>query len=67
MYHAIADLDRNEQRDRWHQAEGVNLIEICWGRVTGVRIYHDTAALERTLHRIAAKGTEEAWASPIAS
>ncbi len=48
-------------------AEGVNLIEIRWGRVTSVRIYPDTAALERTLVRIAAKGTAEAMASPITS
>jgi ketosteroid isomerase-like protein len=48
-------------------AEGVNLIEIRWGRVTSVRIYPDTAALERTLQRIAAKGTAEALASPITS
>ena len=48
-------------------AEGVNLIEIRWGRVTSVSIYPDTAALERTLHRIAAKGTAEAMASPITS
>jgi ketosteroid isomerase-like protein len=48
-------------------AEGVNLIEIRWGKVTSVRIYPDTAALERTLHRIAAKGTVEALASPITS
>ncbi len=48
-------------------AEGVNLIEIRWGRVTSVRIYPDTAALERTLHRIAAKGTAEALAAPITS
>jgi ketosteroid isomerase-like protein len=48
-------------------AEGVNLIEIRWGRVTSVRIYPDTAALERTLQRIAAKGTSEAMAEPIIS
>jgi ketosteroid isomerase-like protein len=48
-------------------AEGVNLIELRWGRVTSVRIYPDTAALERTLQRIAAKGTAEALASPITS
>lgn len=48
-------------------AEGVNLIEIRWGKVTSVRIYPDTAALERTLQRIAAKGTTEALASPITS
>jgi ketosteroid isomerase-like protein len=48
-------------------AEGVNLIELRWGRVTSVRIYPDTAALERTLQRIAAKGTAEAQASPITS
>jgi ketosteroid isomerase-like protein len=48
-------------------AEGVNLIEIRWGRVTSVRIYPDTAALERTLQRIAGKGTAEALAAPITS
>lgn len=48
-------------------AEGVNLIEIRWGKVTSVRIYPDTAALERTLQRIAAKGTLEAMAEPIIS
>lgn len=48
-------------------AEGVNLIEIRWGKVTRVRIYPDTAVLERTLHRIAGKGSEEALAAPITS
>jgi ketosteroid isomerase-like protein len=48
-------------------AEGVNLIEIRWGRVTSVRIYPDTAALERTLQRISEKGSAEALASPITS
>lgn len=48
-------------------AEGVNLIEIRWGRVTSVRIYPDTAMLERTLQRIAAKGSTEALAAPITS
>lgn len=48
-------------------AEGVNLIEIRWGKVTRVRIYPDTAVLERTLQRIAAKGTSEAMANPITS
>lgn len=51
----------------WTSAEGVNLIEIRWGRVTRVRIYPDTAALERTLQRIAAKGSTEALAAPITS
>jgi ketosteroid isomerase-like protein len=53
--------------DVWTSAEGVNLIEIRWGRVTSVRIYPDTAALERTLQRIAAKGAAEALAAPIVS
>jgi ketosteroid isomerase-like protein len=48
-------------------ADGVNLIELRWGRVTSVRIYPDTAALERTLQRIAANGTAEALADPITS
>lgn len=48
-------------------AEGVNLIEISWGRVTSIRIYPDTAVLERTLQRLAAKGATEALAAPITS
>lgn len=48
-------------------ADGVNLIELRWGRVTSVRIYPDTAALERTLQRIASTGTSEALAEPIRS
>lgn len=63
------DLDRDHQGTDavTTSAEGVNLIEIRWGRVTSVRIYPDTAALERTLQRIAAQGTAEALASPITS
>lgn len=49
------------------RAEGVNLIEVRWGRVTRVRIYPDTVMLERTLQRIAAHGTAEALAPPITS
>lgn len=49
------------------RAEGVNLIEVRWGRVTRVRIYPDTVVLERTLQRIAAHGTAEALAPPITS
>ncbi|MFS2017926.1 hypothetical protein ACEN88_15260 [Massilia sp. CT11-108] len=48
-------------------AEGVNLVEVRWGEVTSVRIDPDTAMLERTLQRIAAKGTAEALAAPIIS
>jgi ketosteroid isomerase-like protein len=60
--------ETNNGTDGVHtSAEGVNLIEIRWGRVTSVRIYPDTAALERTLQRIAAKGTAEAMANPITS
>lgn len=46
-------------------AEGVNLIEIRWGKVQRVAIYTDTAALERTLERNYAAGTTEAHAQPI--
>ncbi len=46
-------------------AEGVNLIEIRWGKVTRVVIYTDTSALERTLERNFAVGTQEAHAAPI--
>lgn len=46
-------------------AEGVNLIEIRWGKVTRVAIYTDTTALQRTLERNFAVGTLEAHASPI--
>ncbi len=60
--------ERNAGTDGvWTTAEGVNLIEIRWGKVTSVRIYPDTASLERTLHRIAGSGTSEAMAEPITS
>jgi ketosteroid isomerase-like protein len=45
--------------------EGTNIVRIQWGRVTSVRIYTDTDVLQRTLDRIAAKGTPEAHATPI--
>jgi ketosteroid isomerase-like protein len=48
-------------------AEGVNVIQIRWGKVTSVRIYPDTAALERTLRRLGDKGVVEALAEPITS
>jgi ketosteroid isomerase-like protein len=44
---------------------GLNLIEICWGRVRRVQIYTDTETLQVTLRRMAAAGTEEALAPPI--
>jgi hypothetical protein len=37
------------------------------GKVTSVCIYPDTAALEPTLQRIAARGTVEALPAPITS
>lgn len=46
-------------------AEGVNVIEIRWGKVTRVAIYTDTSALERTLNRNFGVGTLEAHAPPI--
>lgn len=45
-------------------AEGVNLIEVRWGKVTSVRIDPDTAMLERTLQRIAAKARRKRWPRP---
>lgn len=47
--------------------EGVNLLEIAWGRVRAVRIYTDTVVLQRTLERLAAVGVGEAVAAPIES
>lgn len=44
---------------------GVNLIEIRWGRVQRVQIYTDTAALTRTLERLAGVGNPDAAAAPI--
>jgi ketosteroid isomerase-like protein len=45
--------------------EGVNVVEIRWGAVRRVRIYTDTAGLQRTLDRLAASGNAEAHAAPI--
>ena len=48
------------------QASGVHVVHLRWGRVTRLVILTDTAKLEATLRRIAAKGTAEALAAPIA-
>lgn len=45
--------------------EGVNVIEIRWGKVRRVHIYTDTARLTATLDRLAASGNTEAHAAPI--
>ena len=45
--------------------EGVNIVEIRWGKVRRVRIYTDTARLTGTLNRLAAAGNPEAKADPI--
>ncbi len=42
--------------------EGVNVIELAWGKVRRVRIYTDTAVLTSTLNRLAAAGNQEAAA-----
>jgi len=47
--------------------EGTNVIRIRWGKVVSVRIYTDTAVLQQTLDRLAAKGSSEAHADPITS
>jgi len=46
--------------------EGVNIIELRWGRVQRVSIYTDTAILERNLNRLTRAGVAEAGATPIA-
>lgn len=48
-------------------AEGVNVIELRWGKVSRIAIYTDTARLQATLDRIYAAGTLEAHADPIIS
>ena len=47
-------------------ATGMHVVHIAWGRMTRLLILTDSAKLEATLHRIAAKGTAEALAAPIA-
>ena len=44
---------------------GVNVLEICWGKVRRVSIYTDTAMLTRTLDRLALAGNPHAHAAPI--
>lgn len=46
-------------------AAGMHLVHLRWGRITRLLILTDTAKLEATLQRIAAKGTAEALAAPI--
>ena len=45
--------------------EGVNIVEIRWGKVRRVHIYTDTERLTNTLKRLAASGNAEAAAEPI--
>lgn len=48
-------------------ADGVNVIELRWGKVSRIAIYTDTARLQATLERIQAAGMLEAHAAPIIS
>ena len=45
--------------------DGVNVVEICWGKVRQIRIYTDTERLATTLTRLTAAGNLEANAAPI--
>jgi len=47
--------------------QGTNVLRIRWSKVVSVRIYTDTAVLEKTLDRLAASGNIEAQAKPITS
>jgi ketosteroid isomerase-like protein len=47
------------------QNEGVNVMEIRWGKVHRLRIYTDTARLTNTLDRLAQSGNPDAHASAI--
>jgi ketosteroid isomerase-like protein len=45
--------------------DGVNIIEIYWGKVRQIRIYTDTERLVAALARLAAAGNPDAGAAPI--
>jgi ketosteroid isomerase-like protein len=45
--------------------EGVNVMDIRWGKVHRVAIYTDTERLTRVLDRLAAAGHPDAHAAPI--
>jgi ketosteroid isomerase-like protein len=45
--------------------DGINVVEIRWGKVRRVAIYTDTARLTRALDRLAAAGNPDAHAPPI--
>ena len=45
--------------------EGINVVEIRWGKVRRVAIYTDTARLTETLDRLARAGNPHARAAPI--
>jgi len=45
--------------------DGINVVEIRWGKVRRVAIYTDTMQLIRTLDRLAKAGNVEAHATPI--
>ena len=44
---------------------GHHIVEIAWGRITRLTIVTDTAVLQKTLDRLAARGVAEAHAAPI--
>ncbi len=44
---------------------GINVITICWGKVSKIEIYTDTARLISVLDRLAQFGNAEAHAQPI--
>lgn len=62
----VAWSETNSGTDGVHTSnEGVNVIEIRWGKVRRVHIYTDTERLTKTLQRLAASGNLEANAAPI--
>jgi ketosteroid isomerase-like protein len=45
--------------------EGVNIIRMRWGKVKEIIAYNDTAAVERTMQRLASANVAEAGLPPI--
>lgn len=59
---SLTDVEGREYRN-----QGVHLITLTWGKVTSLRIYCDTAKLDRVLAVLAEQGRAEAAAPPIGS
>lgn len=56
---------RDEALGGAYRNQGVNVIELAWGKVRAIRIHCDTEAMAAALAGLAAQGTDEAQAPAL--